>query len=242
MTDSVLELDRVSRAYGPRRALSDVSLALARGEVLGLLGVNGAGKSTALRLAAGVLRPQAGVVRIAGRDLANAPELARGSIGYLPDPPPLYRELRVDEYLAFCARLRGLRGARAAQAIAGAVERCGLGEVRRRLCGALSRGFAQRAGLAQAILHAPAVLLLDEPTAGLDPVQVHRFHELIAALRADCAILLSTHHLDEARRCCSRVAILHEGRLHAVPADAPADALERRFLDLALGRERADAA
>jgi ABC-2 type transport system ATP-binding protein len=126
--------------------------------------------------------------------------------------------------------------------LARAIERCELGEVRRRLCGALSRGFAQRTGLAQAILHAPAVLLLDEPTAGLDPVQVHRFHELIAALRADSAILLSTHHLDEARRCCSRVAILHEGRVHATPADAPADALQQRFLAIALGREQADAA
>lgn len=209
---SVLAMDKVSRVLAGRRVVRDLSLTLGRGEVLGLLGVNGAGKSTTLRMIAGVLAPSAGMVRIAGEDLYERPELARRRIGYLPEVAPLHTELTVEEFLVFCARLRGLaRGAGAAAARA--IERCELGDVRRRLIGALSKGFRQRVGLAQAILHDPELIVLDEPASGLDPVQALRLRELVRGLGADHAVVLSTHVLPDVLACCDRVAILHEGAL-----------------------------
>ncbi|HEX5124945.1 MAG TPA: ABC transporter ATP-binding protein [Rhodanobacteraceae bacterium] len=212
MTVPVLALDRVSRDLAGRRVVRDLTLALPKGEVLGLLGVNGAGKSTTLRMIAGVLAPSVGTVRIDGEDLAESPGLARRSIGYLPEVAPLHAELSVTEFLAFCARLHGVaRGADGA--VARAIERCGLGDVRRRLIGALSKGFRQRVGLAQAILHEPALIVLDEPASGLDPVQAMNLRELVRSLGADHAVVLSTHVLPDVVACCDRVAILHEGVL-----------------------------
>ena len=208
----VLDLDRVSRDLAGRRVVRDLTLALSTGEVLGLLGVNGAGKSTTLRMIAGVLAPSAGTVRIDGEDLAEHAELARRRIGYLPEVPPLHTELTVTEFLAFCARLHGL-GRGASGAVGRAIERCGLGDVRRRLIGALSKGFRQRVGLAQAILHEPALIVLDEPASGLDPVQTLNLRELVRGLGADHAVVLSTHVLPDVVACCDRVAILHEGVL-----------------------------
>ena len=208
----VLTLDRVSRDLAGRRVVRDLTLALAKGEVLGLLGVNGAGKSTTLRMIAGVLAPTTGKVLIDGTDLGEEPELARRRIGYLPEVPPLHVELTVTEYLAFCARLHGLaRDADAA--VARAIDRCGLGDVRRRLIGALSKGFRQRVGLAQAILHEPALIVLDEPASGLDPVQTLNLRTLVRGFGADHAVVLSTHVLPDVLACCDRVAILHEGVL-----------------------------
>jgi ABC-2 type transport system ATP-binding protein len=208
----VLALDRVSRDLAGRRVVRDLTLALAKGEVLGLLGVNGAGKSTTLRMIAGVLAPTTGKVLIDGKDLGEAPELARRRIGYLPEVPPLHVELTVTEFLAFCARLHGLaRDADAA--VARAIDLCGLGDVRRRLIGALSKGFRQRVGLAQAILHEPALIVLDEPASGLDPVQTLNLRALVRGLGADHAVVLSTHVLPDVVACCDRVAILHEGVL-----------------------------
>ena len=233
----LLELAGVSRRHGARVALADFDLKVERGEVLALLGVNGAGKSTALRLAAGVLRPDLGVVRVDGHDYARAPQAARSRLGYLPERPPLYADMRVADFLAFCARLRGLRDLRAA--VESALARCDLLEVRTRLVANLSKGFRQRVGLAQALIHDPPLLLLDEPAAGLDPVQTHRFHELILALAPERAIVLSTHHLDEARKLATRVAILHGGRLRETcapePVAAGGETLEQRFLSVALG-------
>jgi ABC-2 type transport system ATP-binding protein len=213
MSDSpVLALDRVSRDLAGRRVVGDLTLALAEGEVLGLLGVNGAGKSTTLRMIAGVLAPSAGTVRIDGKNLSEHAELARRRIGYLPEVPPLHAELTVAEFLAFCARLHGL--ARATDvAVHRAIERCGLGDVRRRLIGALSKGFRQRVGLAQAIVHEPALIVLDEPASGLDPVQAMNLRELVRGLGAGHALVLSTHVLPDVVACCDRVAILHEGVL-----------------------------
>jgi ABC-2 type transport system ATP-binding protein len=208
----VLALDRVSRDLAGRRVVRDLTLALAKGEVLGLLGVNGAGKSTTLRMIAGVLAPTAGKVLIDGNDLGEAPELARRRIGYLPEVPPLHVELTVTEFLTFCARLHGL-AREADAAVARAIDRCGLGDVRRRLIGALSKGFRQRVGLAQAILHEPALIVLDEPASGLDPVQTLNLRELVRGLGADHAVVLSTHVLPDVLACCDRVAILHEGVL-----------------------------
>ena len=210
---AVLALDQVSRVLAGRLVVRDLDLTLARGEVLGLLGVNGAGKSTTLRMIAGVLAPSTGTVRIDGANLCEQPELARRRIGYLPEIPPLHPELNVAEFLDFCARLHGLAGSAARAATVQAVERCDLGEVRRRLIGSLSKGFRQRVGLAQAILHDPELIVLDEPASGLDPVQALRLREIVRSLGADHAVVVSTHVLPDVLACCDRVAILHEGEL-----------------------------
>lgn len=219
------------------------SLHVARGEVLGLLGVNGAGKSTTLRMIAGVLAPDAGQVLLAGRDLYEAPGLARRGIGYLPERAPLHAELDVGEFLTFCARLHGLSRRDAEAAVRREVERCDLGDARRRLIGQLSKGFQQRVGIAQALLHAPALVVLDEPASGLDPVQSLRMRELIRAVRADHAVILSTHLLAEAEACCDRIAILHRGVLrHDAPVAAGGIArLEQLFLRIAADLDTAAA-
>jgi ABC-2 type transport system ATP-binding protein len=221
----VLALDHVAAVLAGRRVVSDVSLRLDRGDVLGLLGVNGAGKSTTLRMIAGVLAPAQGTVALDGEDIQEKPEAARRGIGYLPETPPLHAELTVAEYLSFCARLHGVAPA---PAVERAIERCDLGDVRHRLIGALSKGFRQRVGLAQAILHSPKLIVLDEPASGLDPVQANNLRALIRGLRADHAVILSTHVLPDVVACCDRVAILHEGVLrHEGRLDAESDAALR---------------
>lgn len=209
----MLALEHVSRTLAGRPVVRGLDLGLARGEVLGLLGVNGAGKSTTLRMIAGVLQPSSGSVRIDGEDLDERPDLARRRIGYLPEVPPLHDELGVAEFLGFCARLRGIARAGVAAAVERTIERCDLGEVRRRLIGALSKGFRQRVGLAQAILHEPDLIVLDEPASGLDPVQARRLREIVRGLGRDHAVVLSTHVLPDVLACCDRVAILHDGEL-----------------------------
>ena len=238
-----LRTDRISRTLAGRRVVDALSLDVARGEVLGLLGVNGAGKSTTLRMIAGVLAPDSGEVRLAGEDLYEAPELARRGIGYLPERAPLHAELDVAEYLTFCARLHGLSRRDAAAAVTREIERCDLGDVRRQLIAQLSKGFQQRVGIAQALLHQPAVVVLDEPASGLDPVQSLRMRELIRALRADHAVILSTHLLAEADACCDRIAILHRGVLrHDAPVTAGETArLEQLFLRIAADLDTAAA-
>jgi len=221
---ATLRLDRASRRLAGREVVRALDLDLARGEVLGLLGVNGAGKTTTLRMIAGVLAPTSGSVRLDGADLYEQPELARRRIGYLPETPPLHAELTTTEFLRFCARLHGLARSKVAAAIDRTLERCELGEVRHRLIGALSKGFRQRIGLAQAIVHDPELIVLDEPASGLDPVQALKLRELVRGLKADHAVVLSTHVLPDVSACCDRVAILHRGELRHVGAtQAPAD-------------------
>lgn len=210
-----------------------LSLEARRGEVLGLLGVNGAGKSTTLRMVAGVLAPSRGTVLFDGVDLYETPELARRRIGYLPEEAPLHDELSVAEYLRFCARLHGLSRPATDSAVNREIERCDLGEVRQRLIGQLSKGFRQRVGLAQALLHSPALLVLDEPASGLDPVQTLRMRTLITVLRDAHAVILSTHQLTEAQTSCDRIAILHAGELRDV-GTSHGD-LETRFMAIAAG-------
>jgi len=236
---ALLQLQGVSRRLAGRTIVEDLTLSLDRGCVLGLLGVNGAGKSTTLRMIAGVLAPSAGKVLFDGRDLGEEPALAR-RLGYLPETPPLYAELRVDEYLAFCARLRGMRSAQAKAAVDRVIERCGLGEVRRRLCANLSKGFAQRAGIAQAIVHNPDLIVLDEPASGLDPVQAASIRKLVGELGRERAVILSTHLLHDVTACCARVAILHCGRLRhdgtladLCGNDAEGGSLEKVFFRIA---------
>lgn len=209
----LLEAEHVSRYYGPLAAVRDVSFSLRRGEVLGFLGPNGAGKSTTMQVITGNLAPSAGRVRIGGVDLLESPRRAKAQLGYLPEQPPLYRELSVDEYLAFCARLNRLPRRAVARAVARARARCGLEAVGRRLIGNLSKGYQQRVGIAQAILHNPAVVILDEPTVGLDPIQIREIRALIRELAREHGIILSTHILPEVQATCDRVQIIHRGRL-----------------------------
>jgi len=210
---TILALQQVSRSLAGRAVVRGLNLELAGGEVLGLLGVNGAGKTTSLRMIAGVLAPTSGSVRLGGEDLYEQPELARRRIGYLPETPPLHAELSTEEFLAFCARLRGLARSAVAPAVARALERCELGDVRRRPMAQLSKGYRQRVGLAQAILHEPELIVLDEPASGLDPVQALKLRELVRGLGEDHAVVLSTHVLSDVQACCDRVAILHRGEL-----------------------------
>lgn len=212
-TRPLLHVDHVSRRLGGRTVVHDLSLELATGTVLGLLGVNGAGKSTSLRMIAGVLAPDSGRIVLNGVDLAEQPGQARRDIGYLPENAPLHDELSVDEYLRFCARLHGVARTRVAGMVDQALQRCDLGDVRRRLLGTLSKGMRQRAGIAQAIVHEPRLIILDEPASGLDPVQARGLRELIGSLRSQHALILSTHVLSDVVACCDEVAILHHGRL-----------------------------
>ncbi len=200
------------RSYPGQQALAGVSLSLQRGDILGLLGRNGAGKSTTLRLLAGVLRPDRGHVQLNGESL-HMRHATRARIGFLPERPPLYPELRVDEYLRFAARLRGVPRPRLRQAVDDIIERCGLGARRKRLCGQLSKGYRQRVGIAQAAVHDPDVLLLDEPGNGLDPVQNQDIRALLKELATSRAIVLSSHVLPDIEALCNRVLLLRQGRV-----------------------------
>ena len=208
----LLEVENLERRDGPRVRVAGVRLSVQRGEVVGLLGLNGAGKSTTLSAIAGVLAPTKGSIRIEGVDIARDPGRAKALLGFLPEQPPLYPELTVDEYLTFAARLRQLPAATARSAVEAVKARCGLATVGRRLLLQLSRGYKQRVGLAQAIVHDPPLILLDEPTSGLDPAQAEEIRALIADLGREHGVILSSHLLDEVQRVCSRVEVLHEGR------------------------------
>jgi ABC-2 type transport system ATP-binding protein len=213
MDDILIAAENLCRDYGALRAIDQVSLTLKRGEVLGFLGPNGAGKTTTMRILSGALAPSAGSVRIVGHDLLESPRAAKIKIGYLPEHPPLYRELIVDEYLYHCARLRCMKADAARAAVGRVKSRCGLGDAGHRLLGNLSKGYQQRVGIAQAIIHSPAVVILDEPTVGLDPIQIREIRALIRELRADHGVILSTHILPEVQTVCDRVLIIHEGRI-----------------------------
>lgn len=232
----LLQLEQVARRRAGRAAVQDLSLALARGQVLGLLGVNGAGKSTTLAMIAGALRPDSGAIRLNGEDFLERPELAQHLIGWLPERAPVWPELTVAEHLDAHGRLRGLRGDALRTAREAIVQRLELQPLLRRLAGTLSQGQRQRLGLACALLHRPALLVLDEPANALDPVQVGALRKLIREqAKAGTAVILSTHVLVEVTAVCDRVAILHEGRLRhegTVRADDHA-ALEHRFFGIA---------
>lgn len=217
-SDILVAVEGLSRRYGSIQVVDQLSFTLARGQILGLLGLNGAGKSTTLRMLAGVLAPDAGRITIAGADLLDQPQQARKAIGYLPEQPPLYAELTVDEQLHYSARLHRLDRAAARQATARVKERCGLTDVGQRLTGQLSKGYRQRVGIAQALLHDPAVVILDEPTVGLDPVQAQEIRALIRALGAAHSVILSTHVLADVQAVCSHAQILRAGRLVAAGA------------------------
>jgi ABC-2 type transport system ATP-binding protein len=223
----LVRVEGLTRRHGEIRAVDTVGFTLIRGQILGFLGPNGAGKSTTMRLLAGVLAPDGGRIVINGFDLLDEPLRAKQAIGYLPEQPPLYRDLTVDEQLCYSARLHGLSRVASGQAMARIKRRCGLAEVGRRLIGNLSKGYRQRLGIAQALLHDPPVIILDEPTVGLDPIQLREIRDLIRELGQDHGVILSTHLLSEVQATCTHVQIMRDGRL--VYAGALADLEQRRL-------------
>jgi ABC-2 type transport system ATP-binding protein len=213
MEDQILiEARGLSRRYGPTIAVAGLDLTLRKGEILGMLGPNGAGKTTTMKMLAGCLAPSAGSVKINGVDLREEPSRAKQHLGYLPEQPPVYPELTVDEYLTYCAGLHGIVPRQRVVAVASAKKDCGLADVGRRLVGNLSKGYQQRVGLAQAIIHRPPVVILDEPTVGLDPIQIREIRGLITELGKSHSVILSSHILPEIQAVCGRVMILHRGR------------------------------
>jgi ABC-2 type transport system ATP-binding protein len=211
--ETLITVNAISRYYGDLCAVNNVSFTVERGEVLGFLGPNGAGKSTTMQIISGVMTANSGSVNIAGFDIIDQPRAAKAQIGFLPEQPPLYVDLTVDEYLRYTAQLRGLGRDAVAPAVDQSKQRCGLENTGKRLIGNLSKGFQQRVGIAQAIIHAPAVIILDEPTAGLDPIQIREIRQLIKELGSEHSVILSTHILPEVQTVCNRVLIIHEGRL-----------------------------
>ncbi len=209
----LIDAEHLYRYYGPNCAVQDVSFQLAKGDVLGFLGPNGAGKSSTMQMLTGNLAPNAGTIRVRGIDLLDAPKRAKRELGYLPEQPPLYREHTVDEFLTYCGHLHRVAGNGLRAAVGQAKQRCGLGAVGKRLIGNLSKGYQQRVGIAQAILHNPAVVILDEPTVGLDPIQIREIRALIRELGDEHGIILSTHILPEVQGVCNRVQIINRGRL-----------------------------
>lgn len=225
MPEVLAEVRSLRRRYGTVLALDDVSFSIRSGEVLGFLGPNGAGKTTAMQILTGNLAPTAGEVVVNGHDLIMEPREAKRAMGYLPEQPPLYREHRVDEFLDYCAALRALPKAVRRVARETAKERCGLKDTGRRLIGNLSKGFQQRVGLAQAIIHDPKVIILDEPTVGLDPIQIREIRLLIREFGKDRGVVLSTHILSEVEAVCDHVQIINKGRL--VLSDTIANVLQK---------------
>jgi ABC-2 type transport system ATP-binding protein len=226
--ETLLSVRGLTRRYGRTAALRGLDFSMPSAEVLGLLGPNGAGKTTCLRILAGNLAPSSGRVLVAGHDLARDPMQARRRIGYLPERPPIHPEMRVDEFLDYCARLRRIPPRGAARAVARCKRECGLDGVGRRLLGKLSKGYRQRAGLAAALIHEPELIILDEPTDGLDPVQIREVRSLIRELGSRAAVIVSSHALSEVQASCRRVIVLHEGAmLHDGRLDQPRDLLLR---------------
>jgi ABC-2 type transport system ATP-binding protein len=235
---AIVSLSGLSKRYGRHLAVDDVSFDVNVREVMGLLGPNGSGKTTILRIVTGYLRPSAGSVRVDGHDVLDGVE-ARRHIGYVPEDGPAYTHMRVNEFLDFMGRLRGFDGRELDRRIGAARERFNLASVGDSIIGRLSRGYRQRVSLAQAVLHGPKLLVLDEPTNGLDPRQIIEFRGLIRELAGDCAVLLTSHILSEIERIADRVAILLNGRLlttHRLEQierpGAPASELETLFLRL----------
>jgi len=210
---SLIQVDQLYRFYGNNCAVDNVSFTLEKGEILGFLGPNGAGKSSTMQMIAGNLAPTSGQILINGVDILDSPKETKRELGYLPETPPVYRELTPNEFLDYCARLHRIPRAEIPKAVDNAKERCGLTQVGDRLIGNLSKGFQQRVGIAQAILHSPAVIILDEPTVGLDPLQIREIRELIRDLGKEHGIILSTHILPEVQESCTRVQIIHQGKL-----------------------------
>ena len=210
--DPIIQAENVSHQFGSHVSVKELSLSLSRGEVMALLGTNGAGKTTTLRLLTGNLVPHTGFIKINGIDLNLSPCKAKHHLGYLPDVAPLYNDLTVDEFLTYCARIRGMTSKEARIRVNEVKSFCELKAVGKRLILKLSKGYQQRIGIAQAIVHKPIAIILDEPTNGLDPTQMQEMRDLILHLRNQSGVLLSTHQLNEVEQICDRVHMIKEGR------------------------------
>jgi ABC-2 type transport system ATP-binding protein len=213
--EPMIEVRALTKRYAKYTAVNDVSFEVGRGEIVGLLGPNGAGKSTILRILSGFMPATSGTVRIGGFDVFHEPDEVRRRIGYMPENNPLHMEMRVREYLKFRARLKGLSRSRTRERVATVLEQCDLKDVQKRIIGQLSKGYKQRVGLADALVHEPELIILDEPTIGLDPNQLRAVRQLIKDLGGQHTVLLSTHILPEVEMTCSRVLILHTGQILA---------------------------
>lgn len=211
----MIVVDNVSKYYGEHCAVDGLSFSIREGECVGFLGLNGAGKSTTLRLLSCLLLPTSGRITVRGIDVVDNPHEIRRFVGYLPERPPVYSDMTVAEYLDFTGRLRGLSARDADKRASEVSDACNLGKVAQAVIGTLSHGFQQRVGIAQAIIHKPALLILDEPIQGLDPVQIVDMRKLIANLRGEHTILLSTHILSEIEQTCDRILMMHKGRIAA---------------------------
>jgi ABC-2 type transport system ATP-binding protein len=240
---ALIEIERLTKRFGAFTAVDDVSFTVNRGEVVGFLGPNGAGKSTTMKMLAGFVTPTAGTARICGQDVIEAPVAAKRALGYLPEGAPTYPEMTVTGFLYFIARIRGFSGAEANERMARAMAMTQLEGVRLQPIETLSKGFKRRVGLAQALLHDPPVLVLDEPTDGLDPNQKHEVRELIRRMAPEKAIVISTHILEEVDAVCTRAIIIARGKVlaDATPKqlEAPGKTLEQVFRDLTLTQEAA---
>lgn len=210
---NLIEVKHVSRYFGNYCAVNDLSFNLTKGQVLGFLGVNGSGKTTTMQMLTGNLAISQGQITINGFDMQQQPRLAKRSLGYLPDTPPLYQDLNVSEFLTYCAQLHAIPKHDITRAIDLVLQRCELKQVSKRLIANLSKGFQQRIGIAQAIIHNPEVIILDEPTVGLDPIQMREIRHLIKELGVDHSIILSTHILNEVQEVCTDVLIIREGNV-----------------------------
>lgn len=209
----MIEVRNLSKRYGDLVAVDRVSFTAQKGEIVGLLGPNGAGKTTTMRIITGFIPPTSGTVQVEGFDILEQAHEVRKRTGYLPETPPLYADMTVVSYLEFVGRIKGVSRSALPDAVDRAVRRCGLTEVRRRVLGHLSKGFRQRVGLAQALIHEPSVLILDEPTIGLDPRQIREIRSLVKELAAERTVILSTHILQEVVQICQKVVIISEGRV-----------------------------
>ena len=236
----MIDVQHVTKRYGHTTALDDISFSINKGEIVAFLGPNGAGKTTTMRILTGFMPPTLGTVRIAGFDCLETPWEVKKHIGYLPETPPLYLELTVKEYLTFVGRIKRLHPEQLPERMDTIIAQTGLTDVRGRVIGHLSRGYRQRVGLAQALLHNPPVLILDEPTTGLDPNQIIEIRDLIRNLAGSHTIILSTHMLAEATAICQRVIIIHRGRIVAVDTPEQLGAKLRTSETLSLTVKQSD--
>jgi ABC-2 type transport system ATP-binding protein len=226
----MIQVQNLTKRYGPRTAIDNLSFEVGRGEIVGFLGPNGAGKSTTMKILTGFMPATEGTATVAGFDVFDSPIEVKRNIGFLPENPPVYTEMSVEDYLRFTTRLHGLEKTKIESAVSMAIEKTVLGDVRKRLIGNLSKGYRQRVGIAQAIAHNPQVLILDEPTVGLDPKQIIEIRKLIKDLAGEHTIILSTHILPEVTATCDRVIVINKGRI------AAQDSLDRLTTRIQHGR------